>query len=110
MFLTFQSVTNDLKKHATEAIRLENLVLQLPSDTDAQSLAAHLAGIRTKIATLLSQAENGTTVIEVNLFFSLKINFKQNASSHQQGIYCCKIFIFIDYLRLQSNINFFFIS
>ncbi|KAF5308510.1 hypothetical protein FQR65_LT06175 [Abscondita terminalis] len=64
ILLALMNVTGDLKKHATEAIRLENLILQLPSDNDAQVLAAHLAGIRTRIATLLSQAENGTIAIE----------------------------------------------
>ncbi|KAF5292002.1 hypothetical protein FQA39_LY14119 [Lamprigera yunnana] len=64
ILVALMNVTGDLKKHAAEAIRLENLVLQISSDNDSQILTAHLAGIRTKIATLLSQAENGTVAIE----------------------------------------------
>lgn len=63
MFL--QNITGELKKHAAEAIRLENLILQLSSDSDIQSLTAHLAGIRTRIATLLSQAQTGTAAVSV---------------------------------------------
>lgn len=40
--------------------------MDLPYDADAQALAAQLAGIRTRIATLLSQAENGTTQVSVS--------------------------------------------
>lgn len=43
--------------------------MDLPYDADAQALAAHLAGIRTRIATLLSQAENGTVQVSVSLNF-----------------------------------------
>lgn len=56
-----------MKKHAAEAIRLEKLVMELPSDMDAQALSLHLAGIRTRIATLLSQAENGTSSVSVSV-------------------------------------------
>lgn len=43
--------------------------MELPSDADIQALAAHLAGIRTRIATLLSQAENGSSAVSVSYFF-----------------------------------------
>lgn len=64
--MVFQNVTADLKRHAAEAIRLESLVLRLSSDADARVLTVHLAGIRTRIATLLSQAENGTGTVTVS--------------------------------------------
>lgn len=37
----------------------------LTSDHETRELAAHLAGIRTRIATLLSQAENGRILVSV---------------------------------------------
>lgn len=64
--LPFQEITNDLKKHAAQAISLEGHVLELKSDHETQTLAAHLAGIRTRIATLLSQAEHGRIAVVVN--------------------------------------------
>lgn len=65
-FGLLQNVTSELKKHAAEAIRLEGLVLRLPSDADAKNFTVHLAGIRTRIATLLSQAESGTGAVTVS--------------------------------------------
>lgn len=67
--LSLQNIKGDLRKHATEAIRLEQIIMELPSDADVQTLAAHLAGIRTKIATLLSKAENGTSAVSVSVIF-----------------------------------------
>jgi nesprin-1 len=52
-----------LKKHAAQAISLEGQVLELKSDHETQALAVHLAGIRTRIATLLSQAEHGRVAV-----------------------------------------------
>jgi len=62
---SFQYITSELKKHATEAIRLEGQVMVLTSDHETRDLAGHLAGIRTRIATLLSQAENGRILVSV---------------------------------------------
>lgn len=59
-------VTGELRKYATEAIRLEGLVLKLSCDNETKELSAHLAGVRTRIATLLSQAENGRIVVSVS--------------------------------------------
>ncbi|VEN55994.1 unnamed protein product, partial [Callosobruchus maculatus] len=61
--LFFQHITSELKKHAAEAIRLEGQVNKLTSDHETQTLAVLLAGIRTRIATLLSQAENGRILV-----------------------------------------------
>ncbi|XP_066252950.1 muscle-specific protein 300 kDa isoform X4 [Euwallacea similis] len=63
MLQALENITSELKKHATEAIRLEGQVMVLTSDHETRELAAHLAGIRTRIATLLSQAENGRIVV-----------------------------------------------
>nr|XP_023021800.1 nesprin-1-like isoform X2 [Leptinotarsa decemlineata] len=63
MIKALENITSDLKKHAAEAIRLEGQVNLLTSDHETQTLAVHLAGIRTRIATLLSQAENGRLLI-----------------------------------------------
>lgn len=61
----FQNITSELKKLAAEAIRLESQINTITSDYETQTLATHLAGIRTRIATLLSQAENGRIIITV---------------------------------------------
>ncbi|KRT83292.1 hypothetical protein AMK59_3689, partial [Oryctes borbonicus] len=63
MLEALERIKGDLRKYATDAIQLERIVMDLPSDADVQALAAHLAGIRTRIATLLSQAENGTSAV-----------------------------------------------
>lgn len=58
-----------MKKHAAQAISLEGQVLELKSDHETQALAVHLAGIRTRIATLLSQAEHGRIAVTVSTNF-----------------------------------------
>ncbi|RZB94404.1 hypothetical protein BDFB_000182 [Asbolus verrucosus] len=63
MIRALEEITSDLKKHATQAISLEGQVLELKSDHETQALAVHLAGIRTRIATLLSQAEHGRIAV-----------------------------------------------
>ncbi|CAH1990103.1 unnamed protein product [Acanthoscelides obtectus] len=63
MINALEHITSELKKHAAEAIRLEGQVNKLTSDHETQSLVVLLAGIRTRIATLLSQAENGRILV-----------------------------------------------
>lgn len=62
----FQNIATDLKKHAAEAIRLESLALEIDSQTDIEFLVSALAQIRTRIAALLAQAENGRIAITVS--------------------------------------------
>lgn len=59
-----------MKKHAAQAISLESQVLALQSDHESQALALHLAGIRTRIATLLSQADHGRIAVTVMTKFN----------------------------------------
>lgn len=68
-----QEITGDLKKHAAQAISLEGQVLALQLDHESQALALHLAGIRTRIATLLSQAEHGRISVTVIAKFKLSL-------------------------------------
>nr|CAD7256630.1 unnamed protein product [Timema shepardi] len=56
----------DLRAKDQEVVRLDALLSGLPQDVDTQSLGASLTSTRTRIITLLSQAEQGKTVIEVS--------------------------------------------
>lgn len=77
--------------------------MDLPYDIDTQALAAHLAGIRTRIATLLSQAENGTAAVSVSLnLFSNKIAKIYRKPQTSINVFCkCVIFKDKKEFRLQ---------
>lgn len=68
-----QIVLDELKRHEIEAARLENVMLDLSTDVDTQKISAQLAGLKTKIVTLLAEAEKGITTIEVRNTLLLKV-------------------------------------
>lgn len=75
-----QCVVENLKDHRNEAARLDSTVQQLPFDTESHILGAYIAGIKTRIVTLLAQAEQGTIAIQVsynyfNQLFNSALNF-----------------------------------
>ena len=63
---SLQEITCELKRHATEAIRLEALIVKTPADQEVQQLTLQLVDIRTRIASLLTQAENGSQTLIVS--------------------------------------------
>jgi hypothetical protein len=56
---------DDLRLKEQEAMNLEGVLRDLPPDAETQSLKANLAGVRTRIVTLISQIEQGKTTVEV---------------------------------------------
>ena len=54
-----------LKSKEEETVKLEGTLRELPLDAETQALEANLAGVKTRIVTLVSQAEQGKTAIEV---------------------------------------------
>jgi hypothetical protein len=61
----FQKLFDDLELKEQEAMKLEGILRNLPPDAETQSLEANLAGVRTRIVTLMSQTEQGKTTVEV---------------------------------------------
>lgn len=59
----------ELKGHDAEANRLNGCLQDLSYDAESQQLGAQLAGIKTRIVTLLAQAEQATQTIQVSLYF-----------------------------------------
>lgn len=56
---------DDLRLKEQEAMKLEGVLRDLPLDAEKQSLEANLAGVQTRIVTLMSQIEQGKTTVEV---------------------------------------------
>lgn len=46
---------------------------ELSSDVDTQKISAHLASLKTKIVTLITEAEKGITTVEVCIIYFDKV-------------------------------------
>ncbi|PSN34718.1 hypothetical protein C0J52_20229 [Blattella germanica] len=60
-----KKLSEELQKREQDAIKLENVIRDLSTDAETQSLEANLAGVRTRIVTLVSQVEQGKTSVEL---------------------------------------------
>lgn len=55
---------SELRAYEQEACRLEEELRKIPADTESQRLLDNLGEVQTRIATLLTQAEEGLATLE----------------------------------------------
>ncbi|KAJ9594435.1 hypothetical protein L9F63_014160, partial [Diploptera punctata] len=62
---TLMELNETLKSKECDAVKLEDIIRDLPQDAETKTLEANLAGVKTRIITLVSQAEQGRNEIEI---------------------------------------------
>lgn len=63
-YVLFQAILMELRAYDEEIIQLEARLREIPADIESQRLSTALTGIRTRVAVLLGQAEQGRIVVE----------------------------------------------